>query len=416
LSVDKYGVEDLIRVARRNYEGPRKYVIVNPLQGKHLPVRPGAALGMMRALGRRIKETFPGEKLLCVGFAETATAIGAAAAEVCASRYLHTTREVLACSSVPQVEALDPPRRGRQPEAALPQAVVFSEAHSRWTEQKLCLEHWEVLLEGIERVVFIDDELSTGRTLLSLAALLRGIRAIPGGMPLAAASLISVLDAEGERRLEEAGIVPVHLVKTTNRGFEEEASRIIPDPARMLRPEDLPGAEEPSVLLEIPGRVDPRRGVSLDRYVRACGDLADRLSCALGGDLEDALGNDRSLPAGAPKKLLFLGTEECMFPGLYAAERFEKQNPGMEIYWHATTRSPIAPSGAGPIRRAFHLRSFYTPGGEAFVYNLAPYDLAVVITDSERDIPGMQEALGDLRRALAFSGTEKLTAVKWGAG
>ena len=67
--------------------------MVNPLQGKHIPVSPGQALKMMDALAAKVRLAYPEERLLLVGFAETATAIGARLAVTLDSGYIQTTRE-----------------------------------------------------------------------------------------------------------------------------------------------------------------------------------------------------------------------------------------------------------------------------------------------------------------------------------
>ena len=70
----------LVRVARRENNNKRKYLVVNRLQGKHIPAKPCEALAMFRALADVVKGRFGREKLLVIGFAETATAVGAAVA------------------------------------------------------------------------------------------------------------------------------------------------------------------------------------------------------------------------------------------------------------------------------------------------------------------------------------------------
>lgn len=47
----EYTAADTLRIARRVNNSKRAYLLVNPLQGKHLPVSPQAALKMMQTLG-----------------------------------------------------------------------------------------------------------------------------------------------------------------------------------------------------------------------------------------------------------------------------------------------------------------------------------------------------------------------------
>ena len=72
-----YTPENTLRIAKRFNNAKRTYLLVNPLQAKHIPVSPTASLEMMEALGRQLAEQYPAARLV-IGFAETATAIGAA--------------------------------------------------------------------------------------------------------------------------------------------------------------------------------------------------------------------------------------------------------------------------------------------------------------------------------------------------
>ena len=72
-----YTAADTLRIAKRYNNPKRSYLLVNPLQAKHIPVSPAAALEMMGALGNQVAAKYP-EARLVIGFAETATAIGAA--------------------------------------------------------------------------------------------------------------------------------------------------------------------------------------------------------------------------------------------------------------------------------------------------------------------------------------------------
>ena len=56
-----YTSDSCLRLARRVNNRKRTYLLVNPLQGKHLPVSPIQALEMMKTLGDRLAA----EGLLC---------------------------------------------------------------------------------------------------------------------------------------------------------------------------------------------------------------------------------------------------------------------------------------------------------------------------------------------------------------
>ena len=53
-----YTAAEVLLVAKRFNNTRRNYLLVNPLQGKHLPVSPTVALEMMNSLGQRVAEKF----------------------------------------------------------------------------------------------------------------------------------------------------------------------------------------------------------------------------------------------------------------------------------------------------------------------------------------------------------------------
>ena len=72
-----YKEEDLVCVARRENNTKRSYLVVNRLQAKHIPAKPGRTLELFDQLAQLVKREYGNETLLLIGFAETATAIGA---------------------------------------------------------------------------------------------------------------------------------------------------------------------------------------------------------------------------------------------------------------------------------------------------------------------------------------------------
>jgi adenine/guanine phosphoribosyltransferase-like PRPP-binding protein len=375
-----YKSSDLIRIARRSNNAKREYIVVNPRQGKHIPVRPGEALKMMRAFGRLIKNSYPDERLLCIGFAETATAIGAAAARHCGNNYIHTTREDLGGD-----------------------CFVFSEEHSHAPEQKIYSGGFDALLEKINRIVFVEDEISTGKTVREIVTLLRKYNAVPDNMRFSAASLINMMREEDLYRFVQADIEPLFLVKSENNGFEAQALSYKTDNLRMCDMRSaLPVSAEP-VIVSVLGKLDPRQGVNVAEYEKACYNLAVKIAGKL---------NIAELPG---EEILVLGTEECMYPALYAARYFEGCNPRIKVYTHATTRTPIAPSREDryPITGGCFLRSVYDVNRTTFLYNLKRYDSVILVTDSDLSEEKLRISIGDIQAAFMKYGTDNFMAVRW---
>ena len=140
----------MVCVAKREKNNKRKYLVVNRLQGKHVPVDPGSCLEMFDALAEIVAGEYAKEKMLLIGFAETATAVGERMAIDMDCPYMQTTRE-----SIEGVEYL-----------------YFTEAHSHATEQKLVRTDLDKVIDETERIVFVEDEVTTGNTILGIVELI----------------------------------------------------------------------------------------------------------------------------------------------------------------------------------------------------------------------------------------------------
>ena len=50
--------ESRIKIAKRYNNKKRKYLLVNELQAKHMPVSPSLAINMMKELGNKLREKY----------------------------------------------------------------------------------------------------------------------------------------------------------------------------------------------------------------------------------------------------------------------------------------------------------------------------------------------------------------------
>lgn len=343
-----YTKETTLRVAKRYRNAKRAYLLVNPLQAKHMPVSPTEALTMMRTLGAGLQQEFPGARLV-LGFAETATALGAAVASRlgpdCA--FLTTTREA-----------------GKGPGW-----VRFLEEHSHAAEQKLWGGDLDALLQKTDTVLFVDDEISTGKTLRNMVAQLTRRWPALGEKTLVAASLLNRVTPEQEEALVDAGITCRCLVRLPQEDHTAQVADWTVTEAPPAVPQNLSFRQE---MLPSEGLLDPRKTLRIGAYDRSCQAVAEAM-------LSRALG-----PVETLGKTLVLGTEECMYPALRLGERLERL--GAEVCCHATTRSPIGLCDAPgyPIRSGWKLPSFYEEERTTYVYNLKEYDTVIVVSDTKK--------------------------------
>ena len=343
-----YTKETTLRVAKRYRNAKRAYLLVNPLQAKHMPVSPTEALTMMRTLGEGLRQEFPGARLV-LGFAETATALGAAVASRlgpdCA--FLTTTREA----------------------GEGPGWVRFLEEHSHAAEQKLWGGDLDALLQETDTVLFVDDEISTGKTLRNMVAQLTRRWPALGEKTLVAASLLNRVTPEQEEALADAGITCRCLVRLPQEDHTAQVADWTVTEAPSAVPQNLSFRQE---TLPGEGLLDPRKTLRIGAYDRSCKAVAEAM-------LSHTLG-----PVERLGKTLVLGTEECMYPALILGEKLERL--GAEVCCHATTRSPIGLCDAPgyPIRSGWKLPSFYEEERTTYVYNLREYDTVIIVSDTKK--------------------------------
>ncbi|MDE6701581.1 MAG: phosphoribosyltransferase family protein [Acetatifactor sp.] len=347
-----YTESDLVRIAKRENNKKRNYLVVDPLQGKHIPVSPGKALQVFSELAKLL-EIYKDERLLVVGFAETATAIGAQIARDLGAGYIQTTRE-----KIPNVEYL-----------------FFSEEHSHATEQKLVKDDLDGIMDKIDRIIFAEDEVTTGKTILNLITALE--QHYGRKTKFSVASLLNGMSEDAMEAFAHRGIGLHYLVKIRHDNYPQAADRVVED--GIYHEQDVTGTED-TEFFDVAGRKDTRRFTDMACYEDACHMLFDEIK--------------RHIPLEEYKKILVLGTEEFMFPGLYVGKCLE--GSGYFVRFHATTRSPIAVSSSEeyPLHERYALSSLYEEGRKIFVYDIDAYDAVIVMTDAQKN--GQNGLMGKL--------------------
>lgn len=370
-----FNIDDLIKVAKRENNTKRSYLYVNPIQGKHIPVSPSLALELFSQMAAIVEERFEGETLLVIGFAETATAIGSAIAYNAenVAFYMNTTRE-----SIPATEYL-----------------FFTESHSHATEQRLVKTGLEKLLPKIDRIVFAEDEVTTGNTIEKLIDAIMSNYACDH----CKFGIISILNSMPEERIRELRKKQVecgfiHKVPVRYRIHEIENHAYKP-----LRTE-LSFACETNY-----------RELFVDNYWNSrvvC--ETDSLRSAVRGFVETAFSK---LDIKGKENILILGTEEFMFPAMLLGSYIEREGHGVRVRFHATTRSPIEISDDKdyPLNRRAPLYSLYEKNRRTFIYNLCSYDYVIIATDA---MPIQSQGINSLIGALDEAGNKEIAVVQWG--
>lgn len=372
--MSEYNQTKILKIAKRYANSKRPYLLVNPIQAKHVPTRPGDAICMMRDLGEQVSKKYPDTGVV-IAFAETATAIGTFVASCFKDcTYVQTTREAYPSDS---------------------DCMCFQEEHSHAVEQKLCKTHLLKAFESTETVILVDDEISTGKTLINIVKEIKEAYPCTEDKQFVSVSIINRLSDENVDLLLKNGIKCECLLKIANQNYDKVVENIQIDAPSEL----TDGAEFSVEKINMHGVGNPRVGLAINGYVTNCQRLATDVFKRLRNNLKSS------------KKVLVLGTEEFMYPSLVLAQEIENRVKGCSAFVHATTRSPIGVCKIEgyPIQNGYRLRSFYDNERQTFLYNLDYYDEVIILTDGDVDSTG---GLKDVISALSLYGCKNFFAIR----
>nr|WP_308427886.1 phosphoribosyltransferase [Streptomyces roseolilacinus] len=392
----------LLGLALRNNR-KRAHLLVSRVLGKHVPQSPAVVRGAGHELGRRVRELLgdaQARRAVVVGYAETATGLGHCVADGLGhAPYLHSTR---------------------RPVPGVPRAAGFEESHSHHTSHLLLPED-PGLLAGPGPLVLVDDEFSTGNTVLNT------VRALHERYPRERYVIVALVDmrsAEDRGRLAEfadeigARVDLVALAAGTVRlpdGVLEKGRALV-----AAHEEPAPAASGDVTAVR---RVDlgwpaglpdgGRHGFTPEHRARleaALPSMAARLAEALALTAAPAPAPPApagDAPARAPR-VLVLGCEELMYAPLALAAALEERTPHADVRFSTTTRSPVLavddPGYAIRTRLVFPAHDDPADGpGDRYAYNVAGagFDAVAVVVDSTADTPLLHARDGLLARLAA---------------
>lgn len=362
---------DMIGIAQRENNNKRNYLFVNRFQAKHVAVSPSKALKLFQKLGEKVYCDYKNKKTTMIGFAETATAIASAIAIHCPDDvyYIHTSREILPSKY---------------------SVVEFKEEHSHATQQILYCKKAEEMLFQSEKILFIEDEITTGKTILNFIEALqkKGIHADFG-----ACSIVNSMDKQHKDIFDQKNI-SLYTLLNWNESISDELflnNTIVNEKIKR----ELPGTVHYITLYTT---VNPRLGCSAKEYQMCCMHLAEQIY--------------NIVCSNTIKSILILGTEECMYPAIFTGEYIEKKGICKTVKTHSTTRSPIVPrvQEQYPIFNRISFESLYEKGRKTYLYNLEKYDIVIIVTDAQNyNKTGEQQLL----QSLKSYGNETVSIINW---
>ncbi|MER5581622.1 phosphoribosyltransferase [Streptomyces asoensis] len=435
---------DLVGLAlRRNPK--RAHLLVSNVLGKHVPQSPSVVHGQGVALGRRVRELLGAEEAagaVVLGYAETATGLGHSVADgLGAAPCLHSTR---------------------RPVAGVAQAGGFEESHSHATSHLLLPED-PALLVGSGPLVLVDDEFSTGNTVLNT------VRALHERYPrdrYVVVALVDMRSAADAGRLEEFAReigARVDLVTAASgtvllpEGVLEKGQELVARyEAEAAASGDRPSAAPSGPVAQFPAPLQGAVPHGPDADMRAISPGARGTARHATTDPhpdDDPAGQTRPRghatrvdlhwPRGLPdggrhgftprhrarletalpamtarlaeavpedaRRVLVLGFEELMYAPLRLARELE-QVVAAEVRYSTTTRSPVLavddPGYAIRSRIVFPAHDNPADGpGERYAYNVAGggFDAVVAVVDSVADTPELHAPDGLLAQLAAHT-------------
>lgn len=359
------GISGMIGVEHRTNNGKRDFLFVNRMQCKHIPCRPSMLFLLCNNLANQVYSKTQDKKVLVIGFAETATAIAniiAESLENCVF-YMQTTRE--------QVD-----------NEAIKFHLAFTEEHSHAPDQYLVSDKSldELRDIGFDYVLFVDDEITTGKTVLNC------IDEFDYFFPdkeYGVASLCNWQSSENIAKFDEQGVDRFSLV----------TGEIIDTNKRMdLTPDDYTDCcTVPSITNDIayhnPNRFDSIT-LELQKYKdeRLSREINNETRVERKGIVEfiAKMATHKWGLAIPSNRYLVIGTEEFMSIPCYVCQ--ELSDMGYNVRVQATTRSPISViNGSTEIMSEIcnkaKIVGAYDKNRDTYLYNLRNYDGILVITD-----------------------------------
>jgi len=326
-SMGQARLDELMAFAsRENHK--RGFLFVSKVLGKHIPVQP-----------QKMREIYNELALLCelnqdayiIGMSETATGLGAGVADSLARQnprlniyYQHTTRHQL----------------------DYPLWFSLNESHSHAVDHLLYEPDSQLKTEicATKQLILVDDEISTGKTLLQLA--LGIIKKIPAIKSLTIVTLVSWLKESDLAAFDKLGI-PVKFIELIKGEFNFKAN--------------------PDFNVQLPENID--KALCTQKSRTDLGRLALKMPYQL----------KTSEFKAENKACVVVGTGEHLYLPFLVAETLSATT---DVLFQSTTRSPILEGDAIQHKISFDNGA----GKQHFIYNL-PLDRKVFVLCENNSCP-----------------------------
>ncbi len=333
----EWQLNDLLSFAER-INPKRAFLFVSKVLGKHIPVAPSVMQKSYQDLSALIPQDLP-YPITVIGMAETAVGLGAG---VYREFKKHVGQSAIFLTTT------------RHPIASLPTLGLFLEEHSHAQDQFILSSHDPIKHQHVvnsKTLILVDDEISTGKTFRNLILSLK-----KSGLDQVERIVLVTLVNWAEQHLvtDDLGI-PVEVVSLLQGHWQwqENNQKIVVDMP------DVSSTEQQSQKIIAP---------------QDWGREPTFLNCSAWPNVP---------PARANEKILVLGSGEFSWIPFLIAEQLEQQ--GAEVYYSATTRSPIK-QGHG-IESICSFKDNYGLNINNYAYNVKhqQFDRVLLVIETAQD-------------------------------
>ena len=370
--MSKGGSMDKISLAKRLNNNKRGYLIINANQGKHKIALIGDVKNEYDTLANLSSEIL--KNSLVIGFAETAIAIGASLASSAGAFFMQTTRENICAQN---------------------EYIHFTEAHSHAMEQRLVLADMEKIYNQVDRIVFVEDEITTGNTIWHCIEEIESI--FKGGKKYAIAPLTNTLSEERRKFFKEKNVDIVYIRDIDKEGFEDEVVDTLTN-GDVYTINSTPRYDDVKII-NFKTDIRTRRLLNIKDLDAETDRLGEFLKEKI--DLKNLLKDKKSVTV--------LGTEEFIYVPIKLAEYIDTFSDA-DVYVHSSTRSPIEVSKLEdyPLHTRYDVRSIYDKNRQTYIYDLKESDVFFLVTDGKE-----AEGEADILEAIRISGNKNIYLIRW---
>lgn len=349
-----------VHIAKRENNNKRGFLIVNPYLGKHVPVNPNDVFDCFEKMAEQFPKDIDNTRTLVIGFAETATALGIHYALKNKTLFMQTTREKVA-------DAKD--------------CIYFSEEHSHATAQYIVKDDLNTLIDRVDRIIFVDDEITTGKTVLNAINAIK--REYKKEFTFDVVSIINSMNEEQLTQYKEMNVGVYYVEHLSNENYNKIADGFVIDNNNFHK-----------VPVDIVSSIKMQTSACYLYTTRHVVNFND----ANVAHQYDFFAHNALSHNEIKGNVLVLGTEEFMYPGLKIAQMLSECDGVSSVKFHATTRSPIAMSNDAeyPLHHRYELNSAYEFDRRTFVYDLTKYDSVIVVTEDEYAGAGLMSLVASL--------------------